>query len=69
MPSCCSIVCQLYHLSVIGQLDVSRQRGVDFSMSPNVVAGVDEPGLASSDALSKGYSLVECLVGVVWLLT
>ena len=55
-----AIVCHLY---------IGGQRGVDLSMPADVVTTVDEPGLTGGNTLSKGDSLVECLMAMVGFLT
>ena len=57
-----------YHLTIVGHLDVGGQGGIDLCMAANVVAGVDEPGLAGPYPTRKGNSLVEGLMGVMRLL-
>ena len=55
-------------LTIVGQLDVGGQLGIDFGMAADVVAGVDEPRLTGSNAAGKGDGLVDGLMGVVRLL-
>ena len=58
----------LYHLTIVSHLDIGGQRGVDFCVATDVVAGMDEPRLARPYPLGKGYGLSERLMGMVGLL-